>query len=386
MAIQKGTVLVRGKLGNIVGMKNGFGTKKEAFARQYVAEVTNPQTDSQMNQRVKMLPAVLFRRQLAEVISRAWEGKKYGGQSIREFMKYALKEPWANVPQLVKDSAIAIPGAYLISKGSLPTIGVSIANGAVSIALPTGDEYDGDATIGEVSEALLANNAFLRNGDQLTLIVAYSPSSTINYVIYQVASFYINAADDTTLSAWAGNDIGIATDSNGEKFEVRAIQGAAVILGASIVLSREGANANQRSTQRFVLNTTALTSYFDTTLKDAIAASYVNTKSAKGSRDWPYEEGVTEDVPTEDNPTVQRVAINVSASPSEGGTVSGGGNKTVGSTCTLQATPASGYTFNGWVENGSVISSANPYSFTVEQARTLYASFNDGNDPGEDRP
>lgn len=67
--------------------------------------------------------------------------------------------------------------------------------------------------------------------------------------------------------------------------------------------------------------------------------------------------------------------ISVSASPSNGGTVSGGGSKEEGSSCTVVATPAEGYAFQGWYENGSLVSSQASYTFTVQNARTLQARF-----------
>lgn len=384
MAIQKGTIIVRGKIGNIVGMKNGFGTKKEGFARSYVAEIANPQTSTQMNQRAKMLPAVLFRRQLAEVIARAWEGKKYGGQSIREFMKYALKEPWTNVPQLVKDSAVAIPGAYLISKGSLATIGVAISNGSLSISLPTVDSMSDRYTIGELSTALLAENAFLKAGDQLTLVVAVAPSASIPYVVYHVKSIYLNEADDSTIQDWAGSALTIQSD--GDTINVGVNGDNHVLLGGSIVLSREGNNSNQRSTQRFVLNTAALTAYFANALKASIAETYKNAASSRGTTDWPYEDSEADETSGGNTPSVERVAINVSVTPTGAGTVTGGGSKAIGSTCNLQASAASNYTFSGWKVDGSTVSTANPYSFEVTEALNIVAEFRSADDPGEDRP
>lgn len=67
--------------------------------------------------------------------------------------------------------------------------------------------------------------------------------------------------------------------------------------------------------------------------------------------------------------------ISVSANPQAGGSVSGGGTVSEGDTCTLTATPASGFTFAGWLENGNVVSSNANYSFTVTADRTLVASF-----------
>lgn len=384
MAIQKGTIIVRGKIGNIVGMKNGFGTKKEGFARSYVAEIANPQTSTQMNQRAKMLPAVLFRRQLAEVIARAWEGKKYGGQSIREFMKYALKEPWTNVPQLVKDSAVAIPGAYLIAKGSLPTIGVSIVDGMISTSLKISTFSTPGDSVGTLSSELIENNSFLREGDQLTFIRVAAPSANIPYAIYNVASFYLDTTSTTMVEEVMGKAVNLIGDNEVLSID-NIVDGQEITLGGAVVLSREGNNSNQRSTQRFVLNSSALTAYFANALKASVAETYKNAASSRGTTDWPYENSQAEET-TGGNASVERVAINVSVTPTGAGTVTGGGSKAIGSTCNLQASAASNYTFSGWKVNGSTVSTANPYSFEVTEALNIVAEFRSADDPGEDRP
>ena len=67
--------------------------------------------------------------------------------------------------------------------------------------------------------------------------------------------------------------------------------------------------------------------------------------------------------------------ITVSANPSNGGTVSGGGDFTFGQTCTVTATPKNGYTFMGWMENETVVSQDPEYSFTVISDRDLVANF-----------
>lgn len=67
--------------------------------------------------------------------------------------------------------------------------------------------------------------------------------------------------------------------------------------------------------------------------------------------------------------------INVSASPTNGGTVSGGGSYVEGATCTLTATANTGYTFVNWTENGNVVSTNANYTFTVNSNRTLVAQF-----------
>ena len=68
-------------------------------------------------------------------------------------------------------------------------------------------------------------------------------------------------------------------------------------------------------------------------------------------------------------------SITISANPSNGGTVSGGGTYQQGQSCTVSATAATGYTFTNWTENGSVVSTNANYTFTVNSNRTLVAHF-----------
>ena len=68
--------------------------------------------------------------------------------------------------------------------------------------------------------------------------------------------------------------------------------------------------------------------------------------------------------------------ISASASPSNGGTVSGGGTYTYGQSCTVHATASNGYTFTNWTVNGSQVSTNANYTFTVTSNRSLVAHFN----------
>ncbi len=67
--------------------------------------------------------------------------------------------------------------------------------------------------------------------------------------------------------------------------------------------------------------------------------------------------------------------INVSANPTNGGTVTGGGSFNQGQTCTVTATPETGFVFVKWTENGIKVSDDSSYTFTVSGNRTLVAQF-----------
>ena len=67
--------------------------------------------------------------------------------------------------------------------------------------------------------------------------------------------------------------------------------------------------------------------------------------------------------------------ITATTNPTNGGTVSGAGTYEKGASVTLTATPAEGYTFVNWTENGTVVSTNDVYSFSATQERNLVANF-----------
>jgi uncharacterized repeat protein (TIGR02543 family) len=68
-------------------------------------------------------------------------------------------------------------------------------------------------------------------------------------------------------------------------------------------------------------------------------------------------------------------ALNLSSSPVSGGTTAGTASYTAGSTVTAAATPAAGYTFTNWTDNGVIVSTSPNYQFVLSANRTLVANF-----------
>lgn len=69
------------------------------------------------------------------------------------------------------------------------------------------------------------------------------------------------------------------------------------------------------------------------------------------------------------------VKILLATSPNGGGTVSGAGEYFKGDTATVTATPANGWEFVAWTENGTTVSTSASYAFTVTANRNLTAVF-----------
>ena len=72
---------------------------------------------------------------------------------------------------------------------------------------------------------------------------------------------------------------------------------------------------------------------------------------------------------------IQNYIVNVSANPTNGGVVTGGGEFQEGNPCTVRATPNANYTFANWTENGVVVHENATYTFVVNANRNLVANF-----------
>ncbi|MDR2970445.1 MAG: choice-of-anchor J domain-containing protein, partial [Bacteroidales bacterium] len=72
---------------------------------------------------------------------------------------------------------------------------------------------------------------------------------------------------------------------------------------------------------------------------------------------------------------VETYTVSVSANPTEGGTVTGGGDFLNGETATINASPNIAYNFINWTEDGTPVATNPQYSFTVTKDRTFVANF-----------
>jgi uncharacterized repeat protein (TIGR02543 family) len=95
------------------------------------------------------------------------------------------------------------------------------------------------------------------------------------------------------------------------------------------------------------------------------------------SYDTNYDESLPSSALSYVVPMTQSVAVQ--ANPANGGSVGGGGVFNIGSSVTVTASPATGYTFVGWTENGAVQSTSTSYNFSMVSNCTLVANFVAGN-------
>ena len=88
-----------------------------------------------------------------------------------------------------------------------------------------------------------------------------------------------------------------------------------------------------------------------------------------------YTFTITDDHDFIANFTLNTYDVTVSANPAEGGTVTGAGTYNYGTSVTIAATANVGYTFNNWTEDGTVVSTAETYTFTITDDHDFVANF-----------
>lgn len=283
--------VAEGKLGNVVYYKlKNSATGQRQGIREYVANPSNPQTDGQLAQRVKMTAVVNCYRAFREVIQRSFEGTEYGQPSYNRWASLAMGKQFAG-PYLVKDDRRPCPVLGVpMSIGSLPQItgAPHAVNSAIvnsSLVLPAGASF---ASVGDLSALLLANNPFLQVGDQLTICVV---SRTVDAAAATLAgsySFYLNPDNTTVITPFFG--CMIISSNNSLSIDEDSAQAAAVCF----ILSREGSHL--RSTSYWI--TTYVYDEWFADVPESEAIPTYRKASTSRSSDWPVDPDATVPVGT----------------------------------------------------------------------------------------
>lgn len=283
MAKGKAMGLWKGKVGSNVfyKIKNSNNAQKQGI-RERIYDVANPQSNAQATQRMKLNPANRLAAALKSIIERGFEGVKYGSMSRQAFMKYALAMN-SGYPAVPKDNSIIYPGSYLIARGSLPVVNCSfVADDTTLILTSLIVNETTERTIGAWAQALLDNNAFLKEGDQVTFVYGFVTSENINSpIIWGEKSFYLDPNDQTEVLS--EGDVWLAIGEDGElKFNTDREAFAA----AAVVISRESSvGGHLRSNATLIYNSIYAPLFTDAAYEEA-RQTYQKKNSALNS-DWP---------------------------------------------------------------------------------------------------
>lgn len=284
----------RGKLGDAVGYNVTNSNNKDTQGwRVYQPVVSNPQTDGQIDQRVKMAAANNLYRALKPIIQRGWQNHKYGDESRRAFLRRAMGSEFVG-PYLPKGSTLAVPiEGVPITYGSLPPVVVDCPGAGVlpvllSVVTPDGTTTD---TMGDISTHFITSG-MAQAGDQVTFVLGWIPDTT-NYVVYREISFIIDPTDVRTTEEGIGvtfstsviEDMGrlaidVFTDFDYSGYDYCFL----------CAVSRNGDTANLRSYAEFAMTDSFRAMFYGNQQQDAAARrSYRKQQSA--DTNWPLVPG-----------------------------------------------------------------------------------------------
>lgn len=351
--------LWKGKKGSSVfySIWNSNNKEKQGI-REYRAEVRNPQSDGQADQRARLLPAQRIKGALRDIVSRSFQGIPYGSKSRLEFIRQAmrLKEGY---PFLTKGYQEPVPGKYFISKGSLPQIITTDDEGAAESSLVLEIEIEGSTTIANFTAELLEKNPYLREGDQLTFVACTAslpdaPDISVYKWLYY--SVYLNSSDSTTFTDAGLMDYEVIIGSFNARLRLTSDGNVAA---SAIILSRKDEDGTYlRSTAQLAV-ANFMAPFFTTQQADITRASY-QTQTTQNSTDWPVEEdtrgggggsSVTDGLYTLSGLTGDRASLN--------------GRKCKVRINTLTGTPTAVYVLSGALEGALVSETGGELSYQV---------------------
>lgn len=156
------------KLGGTVLYTQGGRT----LQRELAPQVKNPKTQAQMGQRVKWANLVAFYRANAGWMTKAFENKKATQSDYNKFMSINAANSRIYLTKEQARQGACVVDSYRTSDGTLQPVDIfPTGNNWVTNLYLTGlDKLDETTTVAALSTALLASNAGLQSGDQLSFI------------------------------------------------------------------------------------------------------------------------------------------------------------------------------------------------------------------------
>lgn len=156
------------KLGGTVLYTQGGRT----LQRELAPEVKNPKTPAQMGQRVKWANLVAFYRANAGWMPKAFENKKATQSDYNKFMSLNAANSRIYLTKEQARQGACVVDSYRVSDGTLQPVDIfpSEANWVTNLFLTGLAKLDATTSVADFSKALLASNAGLRSGDQLSFI------------------------------------------------------------------------------------------------------------------------------------------------------------------------------------------------------------------------
>lgn len=247
--------------------------------RELSASVTNPRTQSQMEQRTRWANLVNFYRANASWMKFAYETKKTNQSEYNKFMSLNVPSARIYLPKSLASQGACIVDAYQMTQGSLPSIEVLKSGDfwQTNIYITSADQLDENATIGEVTNVILPANPGMREGDQLSFLrftQMTNASTGVPFVIVRKYEVILKANDTRKFFDFMPMDyIGWGGSGANQFLEVVDSHNAG---GFILVLSRTIGGKTYVSTQSIIVanNSALIDAYSSDSAKQTAIDSY----------------------------------------------------------------------------------------------------------------
>lgn len=190
---------VSGKLGDAVFYRR----QGEQQQRAYIRKVNDAQTRAQYTQRSQMANLVAFYRNVSTLLDHSFTNRPSNQSSYNAFVSHNLGKVKVYLDKPAASAGACVVAPYVVSSGSLPSIVVTGTGVTAVTNISVGSLVDlPSVSVAEFTQALLANNASIQEGDQLTyLSIVQSTNVQTSYPIIE-AGYYevtLSTLDDTKL-------------------------------------------------------------------------------------------------------------------------------------------------------------------------------------------
>lgn len=262
MGKQLGVIQYSGKLGQVVGMKKANGQRYNNVRERVTP--SNPQSNAQADQRMKMNVANMMYRAIEGVLSRSWQNKTYGQESRNFFISQVLK------------SGLETVGGWLpfIEKGVYNPVPAEVPVSVGSIAVDTSVEFDSSGfnhthfypneptSVAEIIETAQRNG--LEDGDQITMVACFDTgilqgdNPTNQYIwVYDSIIFNVEATETSELTdgvrgklqLYANDQLGLAVV---DKYSGNTPSAVAIIISRE--KSADAGKAGLRTTSKMFVD------------------------------------------------------------------------------------------------------------------------------------
>lgn len=281
----KGNMLLgksRGSVGDVTFSQiNG-----QQIAKARNRNPANPRTLKQCFQRGRFAAAVKFYTRGTQALYKfAFENKRQTESDYNAFMRENVKIAPAISKAAFDNYDYPVIAPFIMSKGSLAPVNTAVDGSDIYMLVSPVVAGQTLTTIGQLSSALLANEAY-QVGDIITLVTIASlydgtvPSVTADgsgKTIWTIKQFIIDPNDTATIASVIGRNL-TTVEVSGVNYNVIELNANNTSDSTGVAIhSRNTAQGLKVSTQELLLSEDALTKYENAqvdTYKEAVAASW----------------------------------------------------------------------------------------------------------------